>query len=110
MAFLDRIGCSVHFMTFPIDAYSVKTLQKSMGPRVIFRYLSNRQAAKAQVRHRYSHAQSMEVEEVQGRKRRLTHLDTSAWAGRITLSGNHIVTEYEMSGETYSQKSGWINH
>ena len=30
--------------------------------------------------------------------------------GELSLSGNHTVTEYEMSGEPYSQKSGWINH
>ena len=30
--------------------------------------------------------------------------------GELRLSGNHIVTEYEMSGEPYSQKSGWIQH
>ena len=26
--------------------------------------------------------------------------------GELRLSGNHTVTEYEMSGEPYSQKSG----
>ena len=31
--------------------------------------------------------------------------------GELCLSGNHTVTEYEMSGEPHSQKkSGWINH
>ena len=30
--------------------------------------------------------------------------------GELRLSENHTVTEYEMSGEPYSQKSGWINH
>ena len=30
--------------------------------------------------------------------------------GELRLSGNHTVTEYEMSGEPYSQKSGWIKH
>ena len=30
--------------------------------------------------------------------------------GKLRLSGNHTVTEYEMSREPYSQKSGWINH
>ena len=30
--------------------------------------------------------------------------------GELRLSGNHTVTEYEMSGEAYSQKSGWIIH
>ena len=30
--------------------------------------------------------------------------------GELRLSWNHTVTEYEMSGEPYSQKSGWINH
>ena len=30
--------------------------------------------------------------------------------GELHLSGNHTVTEYEMSGEPYSHKSGWINH
>ena len=29
--------------------------------------------------------------------------------GELRLSGNHTVTEYEMSGEPYSEKSGWIN-
>ena len=28
--------------------------------------------------------------------------------GELRLSGNHTVTENEMSGEPYSQKSGWI--
>ena len=28
----------------------------------------------------------------------------------LRLSGNHTVTEYEMSGEPYSQKSERINH
>ena len=32
------------------------------------------------------------------------------YAGELRLSGNHTVTEYEMSGEPYSQKSGWIKH
>ena len=31
-------------------------------------------------------------------------------SGELHLSGNHTVTEYEISGEPYSQKSGWINH
>ena len=30
--------------------------------------------------------------------------------GELCLSGNHTVTEYEMSGESYSQKSGWKIH
>ena len=30
--------------------------------------------------------------------------------GELRLSENHTVTEYEMSGEPYSQKSGWIKH
>ena len=30
--------------------------------------------------------------------------------GELRLGGNHAVTEYEMSGEPYSQKSGWIIH
>ena len=30
--------------------------------------------------------------------------------GELRLSGNHTVTEYEISGEPYSQKSGWIKH
>ena len=30
--------------------------------------------------------------------------------GELRLSGNHTVTEYEMSGEPYSQNSGWIKH
>ena len=30
--------------------------------------------------------------------------------GELRLSGNHTVTEYEMSGEPYSQKRGWIKH
>ena len=30
--------------------------------------------------------------------------------GELSLSGNHTVTEYEMGGEPYNQKSGWINH
>ena len=29
---------------------------------------------------------------------------------KLRSSGNHTVTEYEMSREPYSQKSGWINH
>ena len=29
--------------------------------------------------------------------------------GQLRLSGNHTVTEHEMSGEPYSQKSGWIH-
>ena len=32
------------------------------------------------------------------------------YAGELRLSGNSTVTEYEMSGEPYSQKSGWIKH
>ena len=28
----------------------------------------------------------------------------------LRLSGNHTVTECEMSGEPYSQKSGWKNY
>ena len=31
-------------------------------------------------------------------------------AGELSLSGNHTVTEYEMSGKPYSQKSGLKNH
>ena len=30
--------------------------------------------------------------------------------GNLRLSGNHTVKEYEMSGEPYSQKGGWIIH
>ena len=30
--------------------------------------------------------------------------------GELRLSGFHTVTVYEMSGEPYSQKSGWIIH
>ena len=30
--------------------------------------------------------------------------------GELCLSGNHTVTEFETRVETYSQKSGWINH
>ena len=30
--------------------------------------------------------------------------------GKLRLCGNHTVTEYEMSGELYSQNRGWINH
>ena len=30
--------------------------------------------------------------------------------GELRLSGNHTVMEYEMSGEPYSQRSGWIIH
>ena len=30
--------------------------------------------------------------------------------GKLGLSGNHTVTEFEMSGKPYSQKRGWINH
>ena len=30
--------------------------------------------------------------------------------GELRLSGNHTVTDNEMSGEPYSQNSGWINH
>ena len=33
-----------------------------------------------------------------------------SYTGELLLSGNHTVTEYEMSGEPYSQKSGWIIH
>ena len=35
---------------------------------------------------------------------------TSFLGGELHLSGNHSVTEYEMSREPYSQKSGWIKH
>ena len=31
-------------------------------------------------------------------------------SGELRLSGNHTVTEYEMSGRPYSQKSGLKNH
>ena len=31
-------------------------------------------------------------------------------AGELRLIENHTVTEYEMIGKPYSQKSGWINH
>ena len=31
-------------------------------------------------------------------------------SGELRLSGIHTVTEYEMSGEPYCQKSGWKNH
>ena len=30
--------------------------------------------------------------------------------GKLRLSGNHTMTEYEMSREPYSQKIGWKNH
>ena len=30
--------------------------------------------------------------------------------GELPLSGNHTVTEYEMSGKPYSQKSGLKSH
>ena len=30
--------------------------------------------------------------------------------GELRLSQNHTLTEYEMRGEPYSQKRGWINH
>ena len=30
--------------------------------------------------------------------------------GELRLSGNHTVSEYEMSGEPYSKKSGWIKN
>ena len=30
--------------------------------------------------------------------------------GELRLSGNNTVTEYEMSGEPYSEKSGWTKH
>ena len=30
--------------------------------------------------------------------------------GELRLSGNHTLTEYEMSGELYSQKGEWIIH
>ena len=33
-----------------------------------------------------------------------------ACTGKLRLSRNHTVKEYEMSGEPYSQKSGWIIH
>ena len=39
-----------------------------------------------------------------------TLLDFYNFSGELCLSGNHTVTEYEMSGEPYSQKSGWIIH
>ena len=32
------------------------------------------------------------------------------FSGELRLSGNHTVTEYEMSGDPYSQKRGWIIH
>ena len=32
------------------------------------------------------------------------------FAGKLRLRGNHTVTEYQMSGKLYGQKSGWINH
>ena len=38
-----------------------------------------------------------------------THL-TKLSLGELRLSGNDTVSEYEMSREPYSQKSGWINH
>ena len=31
-------------------------------------------------------------------------------SGKLPLSTNHTLTEYEMSGEPYSQKSIWMNH
>ena len=30
--------------------------------------------------------------------------------GELRLGRNHTVREYGMSGESYSQKSGWIKH
>ena len=30
--------------------------------------------------------------------------------GELSLSENHTVTEFAMSGESHIQKSGWINH
>ena len=39
-----------------------------------------------------------------------SYLEAFAHLGELRLSGNHTVTEYEMSGEPYSQKSGWIIH
>ena len=30
--------------------------------------------------------------------------------GELCLSGNHTMTEYEMSGEPYSQRSEWMKH
>ena len=35
---------------------------------------------------------------------------SSLFRGELRLSGNHTVTEYEMSGKPYSQKSGLKNH
>ena len=32
------------------------------------------------------------------------------YLGELRLSGNHTVTEYEMSGKPYSQKNGLKNH
>ena len=34
----------------------------------------------------------------------------NAVLGELCLSRNHTVMKYEMSGEPYSQKSGWIKH
>ena len=39
-----------------------------------------------------------------------TRVNCEAMTGELRLSGNHTVTEYDMSGEPYSQKSGWISH
>ena len=39
-----------------------------------------------------------------------TALKAVLYLGELRLSGNHTVTEYEMNGEPYSQKSGWKKH
>ena len=41
-------------------------------------------------------------------KRQVSHDAAHIMPGELHLSGNHTETEYEMSGEPYSQKSRWI--
>ena len=38
------------------------------------------------------------------------HSGVGGVSGELRLSGNHTVTEYEMSGKPCSQKSGLKNH
>ena len=40
----------------------------------------------------------------------MTEVVAQGETGELRLSGNHTVTEYEMSGKPYSQKSGLKNH
>ena len=40
----------------------------------------------------------------------LSQVKPSTTEGELRLSRNHTVTEYEMSGKPYSQKSGLKNH